>query len=203
MLRCPVIPRVKGDLIKLTNAAGGEAVPWTWYDTAPYVSTATTELVFFNTGRANLQATNLGGRGQLQSDQFFQIYYWGCNIRVPAVVDDLTALTDMQALIQGGTAGPPTWTFELSSKVYGPFPLTFLPAAGGVTGFLTGAVATGAAYANNGIPGSATECWDGAVVIPPQQGFTLSINWDAAQTLAVDGPLIQPWMRGTLYRRVN
>lgn len=202
MYHFPVRPRTKRDLIDLTNASGGEAVPWTYYDTAPYVSTVTTNLPFFNAARANQNATNLPTPGQLQSDQFFQIFYWGCTIRVAPVVDDLTALTDMQALVMGGTAGPPTFTFTLANKVYGPFPLYFFPAGGGVTGFLTGAVATGAAYSNNGYVGSAVECWDGAVIIPPQQNFRVDLNWDAAQTLAVDNPLVQVWTKGTLYRRV-
>jgi len=201
MLGFPVKPRTKGQLIELTNAEGGEAIPWTYYDTASYVTTVTTALPFFNATRANQQATNLQSPGQLQSDQFFQIYYWGANIILSPDLAGFSTWQNLFRLLMGGTSGPPTFTFTLSNKNYGPFPLSFFPSSGGLTGAGAAGAAGAFSYANNGYPGSAVECWDGAVIIPPQQNFGVTLNWDTAQDVGADR-LIQVWMKGTLYRRV-
>lgn len=178
--------------------AGGqsEAIAWTFYDTATYVDNVTTELPFFTVARANRNATNLNTPGQLPEPQYFQIMWFGCSIlTTPAA----TAWLDVQALLQGGANGPPTWTFVLADKRYGPFPLMDLHASGGITGFGT---QTTEAYANSGVIGEHKDAWqDGAIIIPPQQGFSVDVVWDGAQNIS-GNTLIQLYMRGVLHRRV-
>lgn len=180
-----------------TPSGGGlpEALAWTLYDTATYVSGATTNLRFYTAARANQQATNLNTPGQLPSPQWFQIMWFGAKMIVPNAT---TAWRDTQRLIEGGTAGPPTWNFNLSQKDYGPFPLMELQPHGGITGFGT---QTSDAYANNGVIGCVGGWQDGAIIIPPQEGFNLALEWDGAQTLA-GNVLIQVIMKGVLSRRV-
>lgn len=180
---------------QLSVGGQSEAVAWTFYDTGTYVSAATTNLPFFNTARANRQATNLNTPGQLPEPQYFQIMWFGLNLLITPAA---TAWTDAQALLQGGTSGPPTWRFTLADKVYGPFPLQELHASGGIVGFGT---QTSQAYANSGYGGHGDAWQDGAIIIPPQQGFRVDLDWDTAQTLS-GNTLLQVVMRGTLHRRV-
>lgn len=205
MLSHPVKRLTRQQLVEATNARGGEAIPFTLYDTATYVSGTTTSLPFFNAARTNQQATNLETPGQLQSDQWFVPYYWGLTAIIPPGTD---AWADMALLLQGAAAaaGPPTWLFELSNKNYGPYPLMGLQALGGITGFgLSQADATAETheYANNAYPGSTAECWAGSIIIPPQQNFRVTLEYDGAVTLAGGDTLLQLWAKGTMYRRVN
>lgn len=205
MLNFPVASKSKSTLIRETNAAGGEAIPFTLYDTATYVSGTTTALPFFNAARANQNFTNLETPGQLQSDQWFEIWAWGLTIVQPP---SASAWADAALLIHGAAAvanAPPTWTFELSNKNYGPYPLYSLHALGGITGFGLSRADTTAAtleYANNGYPGQPAEYWQGSIIIPPQQNFRVTLNWDGAVTLTGGDTLLQVWSKGVMYRRV-
>lgn len=181
------------------SVPGGQsqAVPWLLYDTATYVSGATTQLTFFTTTRANAQLSNLNGGG-LPTPQYFDIWAFTLDILTPA--GNNTPLEDTSDVTRGtGTAGEgaPTWQFTLADKVTGPFPLYSLHGVGGIEGFTT---QTTTEYANNGRQ-SGTFWADGAITIPPNQSFSIVLTWPAAVTLSASRDLVIG-MVGTLHRRI-
>lgn len=178
-----------------------EALAWTFYDTAEYTSATTTEISFFTTTRANRQLSNLNGRG-LPTPQYFEIFYFNLDVLSPAGAN--TPIEDTWDILNGtGTAGEggPTWTFILADKQVGPFPLTGLHGLGNLRGVYT-TPTTGAAeqWAQNG-DGSGGFCADGAIVIPPNQTFSIVMTWPAAVTLSANRDL-RVSMSGVLHRRV-
>ncbi len=201
-MRFPVRARTLRDLSEMaepTSVSGGnsEALAWTFYDTATFTSAATTQLTFFTTTRATPQLSNLTGRG-LPTPQYFEIYYFSCDLLSPA--GNTAALADTWAVFNGtGTAGQggPTWAFVLADKTTGPFPLNTLHALGGLQGFTT---QTTTEYGQSG-NGQGTFAADGAIVIPPNQTFQIQLTWPAAVTLAANRD-IRVSMTGVLHRRI-
>lgn len=186
-----------------------EAVPWILYDTATYTSGADTDLSFFNVGRGSRRATNLSSPGQLPDPQFFEIYAWFANIifdgGVTATAWDDAALLLLGNGSGGGDNGPPTWSFTLADKTIGPFPFLQLPSLGGVNGWglsLADATAAPLEQGYSGQYGGCTAWWDGAVTIPPQQAFNVTLTWDSAVTLTAGDTLIQIAAAGVLHRRI-
>ncbi|MGE0347377.1 MAG: hypothetical protein AB7N73_15005 [Gemmatimonadales bacterium] len=182
-------------------AIGGqsEALAWQLFDTQLYVSATTTALTFYTASPASPFVGNVGGANGLPTPQYFEVYFFGLDIlRVPGNTD---VLGDLWRILNGagGAAlqGAPTWSFTLAQKTMGPFPLRGLRGLGGVTGFTT---RTAQEYANNGAMDN-TFSADGAIVIPPTQGFQVDLRWPAAVTLSANVQL-QLWMAGVLHRRV-
>lgn len=199
-VRVPVKPKSLAQLRLQSNpqaVEGGqsEALRWTLYDTQTYVSTATRQLRYFQTTNQDLSLSNMEAPASLPNPQYFEIFYFGADVLLPAAV---TAWEDMIALI---LTGRPTFTFSISNKTYGPFPLSYFHASGGVTGFgYTTVAATGTEYANNGTFDGGY-CVDGAITIPPVTNFSVTLDWPAALTLAAD-TLIRVNMDGVLHRKV-
>lgn len=201
-MRFPVRARTLKQLSEMaqpTTVSGGnsEALAWALYDTATYVSAATTQLTFFTTSRNTPQLSNLNGRG-LPTPQFFEVFYFNLDVLAPA--GNSTAIEDTWDIINGtGVAGQggPSWTFTLADKVMGPFPLRTLQGLGGVRGFTT---QTTTEWASNGTD-AGTFGADGAVVIPPNQTFSIVLTWPAAVTLAANRDLVVS-MSGVLHRRI-
>ena len=201
-MRFPVRARTLEQLRQMaepTVVAGGnsEALAWTLFDTATYVSATTTQLTFFTTSRANQQLTNLNGGG-LPNPQYFEIYFFNLDLLSPA--GNFTPLANTWDIVSGtGVAGVggPTWSFTLADKVMGTFPLRTLHGLGGVEGFTT---QTTTEYANNG-NGQGTFATDGAVVIPPTQTFSVNLTWPVAVTLSGNLDIVAS-MTGVLHRRI-
>lgn len=179
-----------------------EAIWHTVYDTQTYVSAATTGLTFFQNTNNDKTLSNMEAAAQFPSPQSFQIHNITVDIITTAGVStsasNVGSLNDAWALLLGGR---PIWTLTISSKAYGPYPLTFLHASGGPMGQLQSAIAT---------PGSLqlgvnaqTGGWNyyGRIIIPEQVSFSLGVNWAAAQTLTGNA-LIRVAMSGVLNRRV-
>lgn len=203
-----VVPRTKDELTRMAkpeSVPGGanEAIGHTFYDTATYVDNVTTLLPFFQTARANRQATNLATPGVLPEPQFFEIgHFWADVIPPPTL--PATTWTDIQQLILGGTNGPPTFTFVLDEKSYGPWPLRSLHSIGGIKGQGTESAAV-QRWATSSEPGSVgpAGAWQGgAIVIAPMQGFRAEIAWDTAQDIS-GNLLIQVGMAGVLHRAIK
>lgn len=202
MLKFPVRARTLAELQAMAEpqaVQGGqsEAIPAILFDTATYVDNTTTQLTFFTTTRATPQLSNLNGRG-LPTPQYFEAYYAGCDLLQPA--GNIDALTDASLVMNGtGTAGQggPTWQFELANKVTGPYPLAAFHTLGGPQGFTT---RTGIEYGNFG-PSDGGFCLDGAIIIPPNQTFSITLTWPAAVNIAANRD-IRIWFAGVLHRRV-
>ena len=96
-----------------------------------------------------------------------------------------------------GGRGDPTWQFVLADKNVGPFPLRTMQGLGGLRGFTT---QTTTEWAQNG-DGSGGFWTDGAIVIPPNQTFSIVVTWPGAVTLSSNLDLVAS-MSGVLHRRV-
>lgn len=201
-MKFPVRSRTLEKLAQMAEPSavpGGqsEALAWTFYDTATYVSAATAQLTFFTTTRANQQLSNLNGRG-LPTPQYFEVFSFNLDVLSPA--GNTTPLENTWELLNGtGTAaqGGPTWQFILADKNVGPFPLRAMHGLGDLRGFTTQATTE---WAQNG-DGSGGFWCDGAIVIPPNQTFSIVLTWPAPVTLSGDLALVAS-MTGVLHRRV-
>lgn len=207
-MKFPVRPRTLADLERMATpqpVEGGqsEAVPWQLFNVQTYVSAATTQLRFFTAAPATPRLGNVGGAG-LPAPQFFEAYYISLDIKVePDVAAAHDPLLDTWGILNGaagGLAGDPTWTFQLADKNLGQFPLRGLHTLGGPTGFTTNVTTE---YANNAdASGVGTFCFDGAIVIPPTQAFSVTLDWPAAVTLTAGNIELVVTLSGVLHRRV-
>ncbi len=204
--RVPVRPLTVEQLDAAANpsaVAGGqsEAIAKVFYDTQQYEDNVTTELSFFQTLHNDKSLGNMEGAGQLPDPQFFQIYYFGCDILYPpAPLAVPQNWLDTEALVLSSRA---YWQFTMSDKGYGWTPLSFCHASGGITGFgynAAAVAATATEYANNGTFDGGF-CVDGSIIIPPKIGFQVSLRWPAAVDI-VGNKYIRFWMAGVLHRRV-
>ena len=179
-----------------------EAIWHCVFDTQSYVSAATTGLTFFQNTNNDKTLSNMEAAAQFPSPQSFQIHNINVDIitatGVSTAATNAGSLDDVWRLLLGGR---PTFTLTISSKAYGPYPLTMLHASGGPMGSLGTAIAT---------PGSLqlgvnaqTSGWNyyGRIIIPEQVSFSFGVAWSAAQTLTGNA-LIRVSMSGVLNRRV-
>lgn len=205
-MKFPVRPRTLEQLERMATpqpVRGGqsEAVPWELFNVQLIVDAATTQLRFFAAAPATPRLGNVGGAG-LPSPQFFEAYYATFDAKVPPDAAAAPAILDYWSILNGaagGGAGDPTWTFVLADKQLGPFPLRGLHGRGGPTGFTTNATTE---YANNSDTSViGTFCFDGAIVIPPTQAFSVQIDWPAAVDITADVEAVVS-LQGVLHRRV-
>lgn len=203
-----VVPKTRQQLYALAypeTANQPEAISHIIYDTQTYTSGSTTTLTFFNTQQSDPTLGNLEQAGALTDPQWFEIHNWGLDVlqdgsaivgvTETGIADDIQKLT---------LVGRPIFTFAMSNKQYGPYPLSFLHTSGGVQAFIAAGntAATGnIQFANNSFPDGGWN-WRGNVIIPPKVGFKVTVQWSAAQTLAAGNPNLRMWMAGVLHRRV-
>lgn len=181
-----------------------EAVAWDVFDTATYVSGTTTSLTFFTTTRTSPRLSNLSPAGQFPNPQFFRLYSMSLDVMVAptAAGTQATVFEDMHKLLYGDSNGAPTFLFTLANKQYGPFPLSRMHATGGPQGFgYSTGTTVGEAYANNSYPDGGY-IFANSILIPPQQAFSVTLEWDSAQTLGGGDTRLRPVLHGTLYRRI-
>jgi hypothetical protein len=188
------------------SAGQPEAMPWFLYDTQIITSSATTQLSFFQQVQTDKTMGNMESAGQLPDPQYFIIHYITCDIlNSPIATAGHTAaalgpVNDIDVLLKTQRA---TFTFNMSNKNYGPFPLTLCHGTGGATGNGTATYTAEASvwHGNNGVIGSGGFPFLGSLVIPPKVGFSIGVNFAAAPTLS--GNLnMRIGMAGVLYRRV-
>ena len=207
MARMRVVARTRPALARAANpqsAKEPEALPWVLFDTQAWTTAVTTTQTYFTAVQNDKTLGNMEGPGQLPDPQYFEVHYIGCDFLLPE-----------QFLVAAAATGPITdiiqflftqrgiWTFNISNKRVGPFPLSFLHASGGPTGFLaTNSATVGKLeYANNGIFDGGF-CVGGALLIPPKVSFDVTVQLAAAPTLTNTPLNVRIWMAGALYRRV-
>lgn len=206
MANFPVRPRTLKKLQEMAtpqSVPGGnsEAVPWELFSCRTYDSAATTSLRFFDSAPSNPRLGNVGP--SLPSPQYFEVFY--AYLTIFAIPGATAAIDDIWLLTHGvGTAGvgTPTWTFTLADKALGPFPLQGLHTRGGVTGGNAGAAATSEWGSNAETTGNGTFCFDGSLMIPPTQNFSVDIQWPAPVTLAGGDTELCVSLAGVLHRRI-
>lgn len=180
-----------------------EAIWHAVYDTQTYTDNSTTRLVFFQSTNSDKTLSNMEASGQFPSPQSFQIHNICVDFITAAPLSTAAGgvdgdLNDLALLMW---AGRPTWTLTISSKQYGPYPLTALHGTGGPTGFGWGTFTAEESlqYARN----EPSPGWNyyGRIIIPEQVSFSLEMNWAAAQNISADYR-IRCTMFGVLNRRV-
>lgn len=207
MARMRVVARTRGALVREaqpTSAQQPEALPWILYDTQPWTTAVTTVQTYFTTVQNDKTLGNMEGPGQLPDPQFFEVHYIGCDFLLPQQFAAVAAATGpMTDILQFLWTQRGTFEFNISNKRMGPFPLSFLHASGGVTGyFATNSATTGKLeYANNGVFDGGF-CVGGAVLIPPKVSFDITVRTAAAPTLNTSPLNVRVWQAGALYRRV-
>lgn len=208
MARMRVVARTRPALARAANpqsAQEPEALPWVLYDTQAWTTAVTTTQTYFTTVQNDKTLGNMEGPGQLPDPQYFEIHYIGCDFLLsPNSVAAVAAAGPLNDIAQFLFAQRGTWTFNVSNKRVGPFPLSFLHASGGPTGYLAitnAAAAQKNEFANNGIFDGGF-CVGGAIIIPPKVSFDVTLALAAAATLQTSPLNVRVWMAGALYRRV-
>lgn len=204
----PIITsRTRAQLAEMSNPSTvgqSEVIPHILYDTQLYTSAVTTTQSFYQTQNNDRTLSNLLQAGALTDPQYFEIFNLGCDVlqdaSLNAAATEVGVIDDIQKLL---LVGRPIFTLTISDKNYGPYPLSFLHTSGGAVGFGwgTNAAPINIQYANNSLPDGGWN-WRGSVVIPPKVGFSVTVQWAAAQTLQAGNPQIRFWMAGALHRRI-
>ena len=208
MARMRVVARTRGALVRdaqPTSAQQPEALPWVLYDTQAWTTAVTTTQTYFTTVQNDKTLGNMEGPGQLPDPQFFEVHYIGCDfLLTPNSVAAVAAAGPLTDIAQFLFAQRGTFEFNISNKRMGPFPLSFLHASGGPTGYLAitnAAAAQKNEYANNGVFDGGF-CVGGALLIPPKGSFDIPLRLAAAATLQTSPLNVRVWQAGALYRRV-
>lgn len=165
-----------------------ETIPWWLYDTETFVSATTRQLEFFRTTKQDPRASNMKLAGQLPDPQAFRIHaiYFDFLRADGAFVsheaDETGTLDDIGRLVLASRA---IWTFSLMGKDYGPFPLSVTRGTGGGIGFLASDLAGSVQYGNNGVLNGGAPL-SGALIIPRQSDFSISVDWRDPVTTSDD-----------------
>lgn len=176
-----------------------EAFHQPYYDTQTYPAAGIGELTFFQTVANDRSISNMEAQGQFPDPKFFRLFGIMADIILP---NDPAAWDDLNALV---SEGRPTLALTISDKLYGPIPLQMCHCSGGIQGFGVAATTVAATtidnqWANNGIQDGGFS-HDGAILIPPKIGFSVSVRWGNAQAVAND-TLIRIILDGVIYRRI-
>lgn len=201
-----VVPKTRQQLYALAypeTANQPEAISHIIFDTQQYVSGTTTTLTFFATQQSDPTLSNLDQAGAFTDPQWFELHNWGLDILADATTaagGETGALDDIQKLM---LVGRPVFTFFMSNKQYGPYPLSFLHGSGGAqgVGYGTFTAEESIQVGNNSFPDGGWN-WRGNVIIPPKVGFKVQVQWSAAQTLAIGNTQLRLFNAGVLHRRV-
>lgn len=182
-----------------------EQIPQVFYDTQLYTSGTTTQMQFFAVTNADRTISNMVNAGQFPHPVYFQWFNWGLDILIDnstvTAANDTGAVDDIAKLLLISRA---TVEFTISDKSYGRIPLSFLHSSLEVKGFGYGTFAAPVSVqlgATNG-PADGGWNWNGAIIIPPNTGFTMTVNFAAAQTLQFGNTNLKMWMLGLVDRKV-
>lgn len=188
-----------------TSGTDLEAVPWDMFDTntTAFANAATSlSVAFFQTVQTDFTLGNMQAPGMLPSPQWLEPAGLAVDIlSVPSSSVATTAtgaLSDIANIIKTCRA---VFNIKVSQKDYGTFPLMLAHCTGGEQGFGWGAEVSNFEYGNHGIPDGGW--WlDGAIIIPSQQNFIVSIlTSSTALTLNATTP-VRANLWGVLHRRV-
>ncbi|MCP5101876.1 MAG: hypothetical protein GY950_00770 [bacterium] len=189
-----------------------ESIGWLYWDTLPYVSAATLQLVFFNLQRATLDLSNMTLGGQLPAPnaflfrglRFFLKQRPRSTAKAALGAVQPGAIDNIQQLINTGVL-----QFLIGAKEYGPYPLWMIPSGGGAFGVIAsdGDVASPGEiqdYAISGIPDARNSLTLAVpIFIAPQINFSATLTWPAAIVLAGGDTNISIGIEGDLIRPVQ
>lgn len=205
-----IIPKSWEQIKQDLQPKSPEAIPDWLYDTQTYTDNATTELTFFAASQADRSVSNLQSGGALPADTALYLYniyvdYYNNAAGTPyvssttAATENVGNINDIGLLAVNGRG---RLTLTLANKEYGPWPLNAFGGLGAVQGFGWGTVTAEETmqYGHNALHNRG---WiGGAIVLPPQIGFSVRINWPAAVDLTGDYR-VRVVLAGTRYRKVQ
>lgn len=210
----PIIAKTRAQLREQANptvVAGGqsECLAHVFFDTLLYTDNVTTQLVFFQ--QVNIPGiTNMEQQGALPDPQYFEVVYFGLDILRAPTATPLAAWGDAWLILFGpgaatiATGQRAIFTFIMSAKNYGPWPLSFCHGSGGLHGSsgygTTTPDTTGREFQTNSVPDGG---WfeGGTITIPYSTGFQVVAQWPSAVNISAN-VLLSMNMVGTLHRRV-
>ena len=186
-----------------------EVIGWPLYDTAPYVSAATTFLELFTTMRANKSLSNMEASGALPAPKAFLVRAPKFFVRqrprsvaAAAATNPNTGVTDN--LVQLTNEG--VFRLIVGSKEYGFVPLWQLCSGGGVAAAMTqGGAGTGIIdYATLGVP-DVRNVWSLSkpILIESQVNFKVELAWNTPLTLAGGNVDLQVVLDGDMIRAIQ
>lgn len=190
-------------------ASQPEVVPWQLYDTQSIANGGGGPFTFFVNQNNDKTLSNMEGPGQLPDQQYFQIFYIAADfLQVPTATplanEPNQALANVENILKTCRA---TMSINLANKNFGPWSLMTAHSTGGATfsgyGYGTAANGNSSGVVNNGIPGSGGFPLSGALVIPPKNGFFLTISFAPGVTATLSATVqLRMSLVGNLYRRV-
>lgn len=133
-----------------------EVVPWALYDTQPFTNASAAPISFFTAVQNDKTLSNMEGPGQLPDPQYMIVQYVAFDLLQPATLGvDAAVNPSIANLSNILTTCRATFTFSMSNKSYGSFPLSMCASTGGVTGLAydgsAAAAGVSVASVNNGI----------------------------------------------------
>lgn len=193
-------------LVVPASAKQPECLPWVMYDTIQYAAAGQARLAYFTgTNPADLTMSNLPD-GKLETLQYFEIH------RVFTLILTLLSITTT-AVVTGAandviilhSTGRGIWTFSMTNKIWGPFPLEFFGRPGGPAVFIAmegtetaparNFLQFGTQNENGGFPGL------GAMIVPPVTQFKTFLDFNSTAIAAAVN--IRQSLMGVLHRRVT
>lgn len=177
-----------------------ETVPWYFFHRKTYTSTTTVALAYFDQTETDPGLSNMELAGQLPTPQFLEIYSFHTDVLsivTTAAGGTGGAIADNVVLRRSGRG---RWSFELSGKTYGEFPLTGIGPVGNPSGFGWGTFTAEESIQYSGWAACFTAL-DPIITLPPTTGFRGRHRWNAAQTLSAD-TVLEFGLWGALHRKV-
>jgi hypothetical protein len=204
-LKFPVRPKNFADVAALSTAASAsqpETIPWVYYDTQDFVSNWT-RVSFFATPQNDRTLGNIEQGGTIPADTYFQIFSLNVDFLIAASASTAApaaAIADDLAQILFGSRA--ILNLTIANKNYGPIPLTYCHSSGGLIIDWQGTPAAAAIlnFAQNA-PADGGYWVDGAIILPPNQSFTMTVEGVAAALVATRKVRLS--MAGVKYRPVR
>ena len=204
-LKYPVRPKNFGEVQQLASpasAAQPETIPWVYFDTQSF-TTNWTRVSFFAVPQNDPTLGNIEQGGTIPADTYFQIFSINFDFLIAAsdttVAPDAAIVDDLAQILFGARA---TLTLSIASKIYTQLPLTYCHSSGGLVIDWQAVPAAAAVlnYAQN-YPADGGYWVDGAIILPPNQSFTMTVSGVAAALTATR--LGRLSMAGVKYRPVR
>src|SRR5205807_4510578 len=115
-----------------TNAKDPEAMPWVLLDSQACTSATTATQTYYVTVQNDKTLGNMEGPGQLPYPQYFEIHYLCLDfLLTPNSVAAIAVAGPLNDIAQFLFNQRGIFTFSISNKRVGPFPLSFLHGSGG------------------------------------------------------------------------
>lgn len=202
-------PQTAAQLTAATTPTSGtdlEAVPWDLFDTnltAFANSAGPLNVPFYQTVQTDPTLGNMQMPGALPAPQWLEpaaLAFDLMSVPSSSVATTATgALSDLANILKANTAA---FNMKVSQKDYGTFPLMLAHSVGGEVGFGWGAEVSNFEYGNNG-PADGGWWMDGAIIIPSQQNFIVSVLTKQGATLTLNATTpVRANLWGVLHRRV-